>query len=79
MPVGLGGKNFQDTDVFDRCQLPHPFCNLKVKRTKGSSGKCWVFHKSVERVFKGYLFPGGFRIMGMKQKKCQFRRIFLRK
>ena len=48
--------------------LPNPFMDLDIIRSKGSSGKCWVFQKIVEGVFKGYLVPGGFRIMGMKQK-----------
>ena len=74
---GTGGKEFFNiTDVLDRCKLPHPFCNLKVKKTKGSSGKCWVFHKSVEGVFKGYIFPGGFRIMVMKQKTASLGEFF---
>ena len=41
-------KCIQDEDEIYSCQLPEPFCKLKVKRTKGSSGKCWVFHKNRE-------------------------------
>ena len=66
---GTGGEKYiHDTDGFDRCELPFPFSHLQVKRTRGSSGKCWVFHKSVDGNFKGYIFPGGFRIMGIDQR-----------
>ena len=42
---------------------------LNVVKTKGSSGKCWVFHINEEGNFKGYLFPSGFRILGIKSDK----------
>ena len=48
--------------LLDKRQLPHPFMYLNVVKTKGSSGKCWVFHINEEGNFKGYLFPSGFRI-----------------
>ena len=67
----------KDTDVFDRCELPYPFSNLQVQRTKGSTGKCWVFHKDVEGVFKCYLFQGGFRIMGVRRNATCFGEFFL--
>ena len=49
-----------------RNQIPYPFNLLKVIKTKGSSGKCWMFHKNKEGKFMGYLFPSGNRIVGMK-------------
>ena len=49
--------------------LPHPFRNLQVIKAKGSSGKCWLFHLNMEGEFTGYLFPSGFRILGLRSDK----------
>ena len=61
-------KCIEDGDVFDSCLLPEPFSKMKVRRTKGSSGKCWVFHKNESGSFKGFLFPSGFRIFGFETR-----------
>ena len=58
----------KDADVFDICLLPKPFSRMKVRRTKGSSGKCWVFHKNESGILRGYLFPSGFRIFDVEKK-----------
>ena len=65
-----GGKEtVDDTVVIDKSKLPHPFRYLNVIKTKGSSGKCWVFHINEDGNFKGYLFPSEFRILGIKSDK----------
>ena len=62
-----GTKNEVSAKVLKtRNQIPYPFNLLKVIKTKGSSGKCWMFHKNKEGKFTGYIFPGGYRIIGMK-------------
>ena len=62
-----GGKNVVCMTVFgNRNQLPYPFSKLEVIRTKGSSGKCWMFYKNSRGKFMGYLFSSGFRTVGLK-------------
>ena len=39
-----------------------PFSSLDIIMSKGSSGKCWVFHLNTLGIMKGLLIPGGYRI-----------------
>ena len=39
-----------------------PFSSLDIIMSKGSSGKCWVFHLNPLGIMKGFLFPGGYRM-----------------
>ena len=41
----------------------HPFSSLSVIKSKGSSGKCWVFHLDCKGKISGYLFGGGLRVI----------------
>ena len=63
-----GKEIVRETVAVEKLILPNPFMNLDVIRSKGSSGKCWVFHINKEGLFKGYLFPSGFRIVGFKKE-----------
>ena len=45
--------------------FPYPFKHLDIIKTKGSSGKCWVFHRDEDGRVLGFLFPGGYRIKGI--------------
>ena len=64
-----GKEIVEETVPVEKVILHHPFTMLDVIRSKGSSGKCWVFHMNKEGSFKGYLFPSGFRILGLKKNK----------
>ena len=64
--VNRGKETFKDSDLLGKETLPYPFNFLNVVKTKRSSGKCWVFHKSQEVKLIGYLFPSVFRILGIK-------------
>ena len=43
-----------------------PFSSLDIIMSKGSSGKYWVFHLNPQGIIKGFLFPGGYRIMRVR-------------
>ena len=47
--------------------LPYPFSLLDLQEAKSSTGKCWLFHMSSKGVMQGYLFPGGYRLYGLKE------------
>ena len=72
-----GKEIVKETVVTEKDELPNPFRHLKVIRTKGSSGKCWVFHIDEAGNFMGYLFPSGFRIIGLKSNHYSKGEFFL--
>ena len=41
--------------------LPYPFSLMDLRKSKSSTGKCWLFHMSSKGVMHGFLFPGGYR------------------
>ena len=60
------GKEFvKDSVLLEKDCMPPPFMFLNVIKTKGSSGKCWVFHRSYKGKVLGYFFPSGYRILGI--------------
>ena len=49
-------------------KVPYPFSKLKIIKDKSSHGKSWLFHIDETCVLKGCLFPGGYRLCGIKEK-----------
>ena len=56
----------KETVLIENELLPYPFRLLNVVKSKGSSGKCWVFHRNYNGTFVGFFFPSGYRILGKK-------------
>ena len=56
----------KETVLIENELLPYPFRLLNVVKSKGSSGKCWVFHRNYNGEFVGFFFPSGYRILGKK-------------
>ena len=63
--VTSGKRKGPGTQMIKTNELPLPFAYLDIIKTKGSSGKCWVFHKDEDGKFLGFLFPSGYRIRGI--------------
>ena len=49
-------------------KVPYPFSKLKIIKDKSSHGKSWLFHIDETCLLKGCLFPGGYRLCGIKEK-----------
>ena len=49
--VTSGKRRVPGTQINKSNEFPHPFADLDIIKTKGSSGKCWVFHKDEDGKF----------------------------
>ena len=63
--VTSGKRKVPGNQEIENNEFPYPFKLLDIIKTKGSSGKCWVFHRDKEGRFLGFLLPGGYRIKGI--------------
>ena len=73
----IGGTSHKDCMTLDYSEfssdqlnfidlLPHPFRLLDLRKAKSSTGKCWIFYMSDNGFMRGCLFPGGYRLYGLK-------------
>ena len=57
--------------------LPFPFSLLDLRKASSCTGKCWLFHMSDLGFFQGYLFPGGYRLYGLKKNESNVGTFFM--
>ena len=62
----LNDKTINSNYLLD--SLPYPFDILDLRLSRSSTGKCWLFHMSSKGVMHGFLFPGGYRLYGLKSR-----------